>query len=130
VMGGLKKLAEPFEDTPNTVIRRLLEDKGVLPKVEHDESEKLTSESVERTPQEALRLPLLQVLNEMGGSGRPKEVLEKLGKKIKDKLTLHDYSKTPSGATRWKVYARWVRHRMRKEGLLGGPAGRWMITEK
>ncbi len=32
VFQGLKKIAEPFTDTPNTVIRRLLEEKGVLSK--------------------------------------------------------------------------------------------------
>ena len=32
VFEGLKKLAEPFVDTPSSVIRRLLEEKGVLEK--------------------------------------------------------------------------------------------------
>ena len=130
VFSGLKKIAEPLEDTPNTVIRRLLADAGVLPKGDPTESGSAIGGSNERTPQGALLLPLLQVLEEMGGGGRPKEVLERVGKKIKNKLTTHDYSKTPSGAIRWRVYARWKRLQMKKEGLLGGPPGRWTITEK
>lgn len=32
VFNGLKSLAEPFTDTPNSVIRRLLEERGTLVK--------------------------------------------------------------------------------------------------
>jgi len=129
VFNGLKKIAIPLEDTTNSVIRRLLSDAGILPKEGAAESGN-TSASLERTSQEALRLPLLQVLDEMGGGGRPKEVLERLGQRIKAKLTTHDLTKTSSGSVRWRVYARWMRQRMKNEGLMGGPSGHWTITEK
>lgn len=129
VFGGLKKIAEPLEDTPNSVIRRLLEDAGVLPK-EHPTSSPRNSGDASRTSQQALRLPILQAIAEMGGSGRPKEVLEKVTTKIKDKLTSHDCSRTSSGGIRWRVYARWMRLQMKGEGLIGGPDGVWTITEK
>lgn len=128
VFAGLKKIAEPFEDTPNTVIRRLLVDKGLIPKQDAASSTEPTNAS--RTPQEFFRLPILQALDEMGGKGRTRDVLEKVGTQIKDKLIPHDFSKTSTGGTRWRVYARWERVKMRKEGLVTGPRGCWTITEK
>src|SRR2546425_10357322 len=132
VYEGLKTLAKPFEDTPNTVIRRLLEDIGTLVKSRLSEDEQAKTNGIAsegRTSQEEFRLPILQVLDEIGG-GSPKEVLKRVGEKMKSKLTRNDWSKTPQGGTGWRVYARWMRHRMKREGLLSGSHGHWEITEK
>jgi len=49
---GLQSLAEPFTDTPNTVIRRLLEERGALPKSQKKQpsSEPSNSKRTTRVP--------------------------------------------------------------------------------
>lgn len=84
-------------------------------------------------PREEYRIPILEALMEMGGKGRTKEVIEKVGEKMRGKLTQADYEKLPSGMmVRWKNRAQWERFSMVEDGLLksGSPRGIWEITDK
>ena len=87
------------------------------------------------TPQKAYRIPILNALIELGGNGKVKDVLDHVGKEMRDVLKKVDYEKLPSGVdTRWSNAAMWERMSMVDEGLLK-PAkesgrGLWEITDK
>ena len=87
-----------------------------------------------RTREEAYYVPILQVLSEMGGSGKVAEVLDRVGKKMKGVLKKPDYESLASGTDsfRWRNTAQWARHSMVNEGLLkkDSPRGVWEISEK
>ncbi len=87
-----------------------------------------------RTPEEAYYTPILQVLNEMGGSGKVAEVLDRVGKKMKGKLKSCDHEPLASDPRnlRWRNAAQWARNSMVHEGLLknDSPRGIWEISEK
>lgn len=73
--------------------------------------------SGEITPQEAYFRPLLQVLVEMGGGGRTRDVLDRLGEKMKGVLKPKDYEAHESSAKqiRWRNSAQWARNFMVNE---------------
>lgn len=87
-----------------------------------------------RTPEEAYYQPILQVLLEMGGSGKVVHVLDRVGMKMKGKLKPCDYEPLSSGPDnpRWRNAAQWARNSMVNEGLLknDSPRGIWEISEK
>jgi len=86
-----------------------------------------------KTPQSQYRIPILQVLTELGGRGEVNEILEKVYEKTKDKLNQIDLELLPSGNDyRWRNTAQWARNTMVNEGLLkkDSPRGIWEITEK
>ena len=144
----LKKFARPLEDTPTSVIRRLInvaeplilsEREGYPASMATTVSAlpqpalariKLRVRSKDRTPQAAFRHPILEVLAEMGGTGLVGDVLDRVREKIKDKLAEFDFTRISTGEERWRVYARWERKNMALEGLLAGPHGYWQLTEK
>jgi restriction system protein len=87
-----------------------------------------------RTREEAYYVPILQVLSEMGGSGKVADVLERVGKKMKGVLKKADYEPLASGPDylRWRNAAQWARNTMVNEGLLknDSPRGVWEISDK
>lgn len=87
-----------------------------------------------RTPEEAYYIPILQVISEMGGSGKVADVLDRVGKKMKKTLKACDYEPLSSdpGHLRWRNAAQWARNSMVQEGLLknDSPRGIWEISEK
>lgn len=86
-----------------------------------------------RTPEEEYRLPILETLRVMGGSGQIKAVLSIVYEKMKETLNEHDLKPLPSSpeTPRWFNSAQWCRARMVKEGLLrsGSPHGIWEIDD-
>ncbi len=86
-----------------------------------------------RTPQTAFRLPILQVLVELGGRARSRQVLERLQHRMRPQLKEVDYQPLRSnvGLPRWRNTAYWARTLLTKEGLLNTQAGYgvWEITE-
>jgi len=86
----------------------------------------------ERTPQEAYYVPILQVLDEMGGRGRVARVLERLEEIMGPQLTAVDRELVPCGKhIRWQNAAQWARLEMVEEGLLrsDSPHGIWEISD-
>ena len=87
-----------------------------------------------RTPESAYYLPILQVLEQMGGSGKVAEVLERVGQIMKPVLKKVDYDPLASGPDnpRWRNAAQWARNSMIRDGLLKGdsPRGVWEISDK
>lgn len=87
----------------------------------------------QRTPESAYYLPILQVLQEMGGSGKVAEVLSRVGKLMKPVLKPVDYDPLASGPDnpRWRNAAQWARNSMIRDGLLkaDSPRGVWEISD-
>lgn len=78
-------------------------------------------------------IPLLETLIEMGGSGKAKDVVDKIGEKMKHKLTDSDRERLKTRAVlRWRNTAEWARNTLKEKGLLKGdsPRGIWEISEK
>jgi len=87
-----------------------------------------------RTKEEEYYLPILETLVELGGSGKMKNVLEKVFDKMKNKLNKYDLEHLPSDPkqVRWKNAAQWARNAMVKKGYLSSNTskGIWEITQK
>jgi len=91
--------------------------------------------SGEITPQEAYCRPLLDVLVEMSGGGRTRDVLDRLGEKMKGTLKPKDFENHKSNARqiRWRNAAQWARNLMvNTDGRMkkGTASGRWEISDK
>lgn len=87
----------------------------------------------DRTPRQVFRIPILEVLMELGGKGEVDEILKKLEIRMKEFLKPVDYEKLPSGVMiRWRNTAQWERYVMVQDGLLrsDSPRGIWEITEE
>jgi len=87
----------------------------------------------EKTPEKEFWVPILTTLEEMGGRGQMREVLDRLESMLEGKLREVDRELLPSGRSiRWHNTAQWARLRMVKAGLLASdsPHGVWEITEK
>lgn len=86
---------------------------------------------IKKLHQKAYRLPILEVLLDLGGSAKPKDVLEEVYQKVKNKLREDDNEFTSSGREeRWRNTARWERQNMINDGLLKKKKGIWEISEK
>ncbi|HYZ77201.1 MAG TPA: winged helix-turn-helix domain-containing protein [Gaiellaceae bacterium] len=126
----LKSHAEPFVDTPNTVIRRIA---GL------DESlqQRRSQTAVRAKPGELLDRheydrPILEVLARKGGSANGSEVIDGVGEIVADKLTARDKERIESGVVRWRNRAAWRRFNLVKRGLLKdqSPRGMWELTDE
>jgi hypothetical protein len=152
----LKSKAEPFTDTPSSVLRRLLDMNG---------SAAPTEQSVARTPgvpatsvparapkrakgkasngrtraasgtllpESAYEGPLLQALADVGGEAPYRDVLEAVGRQLEGKLMPADHEKLGSGGIRWHSRLQFVRLRLieREELDREAPRGVWRITDK
>lgn len=86
-----------------------------------------------RTPESEYRVPILQALTEMGGSGKAADVLDRVLEMMKPRLRPVDFEPLASGPDnpRWRNAAQWARNSMVNEGLLkrDSPRGVWEITE-
>jgi hypothetical protein len=148
VYGELEKRVQGFNDTPNSVLRRLLglkanDDASLPSRVTADEGRQTKgSMSAEKgsapsgamlTPQTTFRLPIIRILGEMDGRGRVSDVLHQVGQRMKSQLTRKDYELVPSGGdVQWRNRARWERKKMITDGLLkeDSPHGWWELTQE
>jgi hypothetical protein len=86
-----------------------------------------------RTPEKAFYVPILKVVDELGGSATMRDVLSRVGQLMKTKLKDVDYQHLSSDpeAIRWRNTAQWARNSLVKKGLLktNSRHGIWEITE-
>ncbi|WP_038171289.1 winged helix-turn-helix domain-containing protein [Verrucomicrobium sp. BvORR106] len=86
------------------------------------------------TSQDDYCAPVLRVLVEMGGSGKTRDVITKVGQAMKGTLKPKDYEKTTSRARepRWENTTRWARQKMVDDGRMksDSPTGVWEISDK
>lgn len=144
----LKLAAEPFVDTPNTVLRRLLG-------LDCDGNTRLAAESLPsrvsvaetlrgngqpqrrrrrtgsasdtsaaRVPagsilaEEEYELPLLSALVDAGGQAPSRDITAAVGQKLGDRLTELDKQRLKSGGIRWENRIQFVRLKMIDRGLM------------
>ena len=123
----LKSVAEPFVDTPNMVLRRLL---GIE---KSDPDKKQVKSKRDMTPQRDYRPYLAKSLKALGGSAKLSYATDLVGKLMKDQLMEKDYEVLPSiGEIRWRNMVAWERYEMVRDGLLkdDSPRGTWELSEK
>jgi predicted CopG family antitoxin len=136
VFEGLKELAEPLVDTPSSVIRRLLEEKGVLQRAAPPPKPMPPKEKAEReeqTPQSVYEQHLLQVLLEkFNGRGNKKDVtLAVIERMMKRRLiSAADLEFVSTGETKAENKISWGRNLLKNRGLIrsGAPRGVWELT--
>ncbi|HEY8777857.1 MAG TPA: winged helix-turn-helix domain-containing protein [Gaiellaceae bacterium] len=155
VFSVLKSNAEPFVDTPNSVLRRLLgmaagangSTPEVFPETEPRESyrrqgrrrrpkgrvgESKRAQSGTILPHDGYELPILAIVDEHGRRAPTREVLDELGKRLEKDLMPADYEKLASGDIRWRNRAQFVRLRLIERGDMkkDSPRGLWEITDQ
>jgi len=149
VYAFLQRNAQPFVDTPNSVLRRLLKlgdeeqratnERAALPVGPRASGKRGRSRAGRRSqrarpgsilPHDAYVRPILEAILEAGGSAPTRQVIESVGQKLQADLTQTDREPLPSGTIRWENRVQFVRLRMVEEGLLAGdsPRGVWTIT--
>lgn len=140
----LKRWAVPLEDSPDDVLRRLLEIAEAH--VESLEQARARAVSVtepesrknrrlargKRTSQVAYEMSICEVLYELGGTATAKEVLRQLPRKMEGILGEVDFQELPSGDTRWHKTASFARLLLVRKGLLRGDSERgvWELTQE
>lgn len=135
VYAWLQGQAKPFDDTPNSVLRRLAGlDDGKPAEARMIRTHSKAPERGQQTPQKAYRAPVLAVLAKHGGQASRMTVLGEVEKLLGEQLTPYDKADIKSGTIRWQKSAEWEVRVMRKEGLLKpvaqAPWGHWALTEK
>ena len=148
VYSALQARAVPFQDTPNSVIRRVL---GLPQSAESSsDTEAQSQKPVIRTsrqraragtrsrapkgsilPESEYEIALLEALSELGGSASAADVLRLVGPKVGPHLTRLDLEPLPSGRLRWHNRAQFARLNLVRRGELNphSPRGLWQIAE-
>lgn len=152
----LQRQAEPFVDTPNTVLRRLLDMTGkaaaapapevVLPgssaRQETTRTLGTTSKRQRRRaprapvgsllPESEYERPILEVLGDRSGRAPARDVIKLVGELVNDRFTALDREKLATGVHRWESRVQFTRLRMRKAGLIknDSPRGVWELSDK
>ena len=141
VMDILKKFAVPLEDTPDSVLRRILSDymklKNHLKNVPTEDKFLGTQlKSPDReipVAREKETRWIIASLKFIGRSARAEEVTNHIKKVFGNEFNEREKEPIPStGEPRWHKNVNWARYYMTKAGLLreDSPRGVWDLTEK
>ena len=132
VFEGLQKLAKPFVDSPSMVVRRLLEERGVLGrKAEGQKNKRLAPHAL--TPQATFEKYLLQILEkEFNGRGHKRDVTHAIVKRMmKDGfIGAADQELVSTGETKAENTITWARNALKQRGHISRAARRgiWELT--
>ena len=87
-----------------------------------------TSDLPGKTPQGEFRQPIVDVLEELGGSGRAKDVKARVGERVQ--LRSGDLEQYESGQVVWENSIAWARNTLKDEGILkaDSPHGLWELA--
>lgn len=141
VFEGLKKLAEPFVDTPNSVIRALLQAKGVLSKpeqpqpgvIENERGHEDKAQSSSLTPQSTYEQFLLYVLAQSStGSASKADATRRVMELMKQRgfIGPAELERVSTGETKAENTIAWGRNALKERGLISrnSPKGTWQLT--
>jgi hypothetical protein len=140
VLEGLKKLAEPFVDTPSSVIRRLLEEKGVLAKtppppssIQRPISEGASHAESGLTPQSTYEKYLLATLDrDFNGRAHKREVTLAVIEKMRSDglINAADLELVATGETKAENTISWGRNALKERGYISKVSirGIWELT--
>lgn len=145
-----KRLAAPFTDTPDAVLRRQF---GLDPARTRDapevratgrsprkrpvqspgSSRRTRVASHEILPEHEYYLPILSALARAGGSCESRLVVDEVGRQLDGRLTSVDRQDLPNnGGARWRSRVQFARLRLVKDGLLrsDSPRGIWSVSDQ
>lgn len=148
VFASLQAKAQPLIDTPNDVLRRLL---AAQTPAKAKTAKKAAKAAKKRAgskgrgiparqyvrrgtlvPESDYVQPILQALVSAGGSGKAREIITAVGKRLEHKFKAAEYVKTATSEPRWENRARDVRIKLVKQGLIRPSSetafGVWEIT--
>ena len=132
VFEGLQQLAKPFVDSPSMVIRRLLEERGVLrAAAKVAKSVRLAPNAL--TPQAIYEDYLLHILaKEFNGQGHKRDVTHAIVKRMmKDGfIGAADQELVSTGETKAENTITWARNALKQRGYISraAPRGMWELT--
>jgi hypothetical protein len=132
VYEGLQRLAEPFVDSPSMVIRRLLEERGILSKAPTMQVDApLAPDAL--TPQSTYEKYLLLVLaKEFNGQGHKRDVTHAIVKRMmKDgHIGAADQELVSTGETKAENTITWARNALKQRGHIDRASRRgiWELT--
>ena len=132
VFEGLQQLAKPFVDSPSMVIRRLLEERGVLrAAAKAPKSVRLAPDAL--TPQAMYEDYLLYVLaKDFDGQGHKRDVTHAIVKRMmKDgHIGAADQELVSTGETKAENTITWARNALKQRGYISRAASRgtWELT--
>lgn len=126
--------AESFEDSPELVINRLLDQMDPDPSRGGNRKRSGKSQPAPRgtlLPEREYWVPILEILARGEDGAVPAgDVIDILGEEIAERLKPADKRRLDTGETRWKNRARFARLRMKEQGLLSSSSrGIWEITD-
>jgi hypothetical protein len=135
VFETIKANAEPFVDTPNSVLRRMLGlDRGAQQpgKVAALRKKGGRASPGSILPESEYQVPILQELVKRGGSAHATEVTNAVGQRLADRLTEKDRETLDSGDIRWRNRVQFTRLTLKERGLISSesPRGVWEITDE
>ena len=142
VLEGLKKLAEPFVDTPGAVIRRLLIEKGIFKEVTKEARTPAQPRPVavraltsQLTPQEVFEQFLLVALElDFGGSGTKRLVTQAVIQRMVKQgfIGPADLELVATGETKAENTITWGRNALKNRGLIrrGSKRGVWELSDE
>jgi len=135
VFEGLQQLARPFVDSPGSVIRRLLEEHGVLAQHARPAPRRKSAAlaALALTPQSAYEKYLLYVLaREFHGRAHKRDVTHAIVKRMmKDgHIGAADQELVSTGETKAENTITWARNALKQRGLIDRAAERgiWQLT--
>ena len=135
VFEGLQSLAKPFVDSPSMVIRRLLEDRGVLANAAQAAPPKAAASIAPNalTPQAIYEKYLLYILaREFDGQGHKRDVTHAIVKQMmKDGfIGAADQELVSTGETKAETTITWARNALKQRGCISRAASRgtWELT--
>jgi len=156
VYSALQSQAIPFIDSPNSVLRRVLQLRPASGSSVEDEASAGQATAGKEThirssartrrqkharreraapgtllPTERYKRPILEVLVGRGGSAPARDVIEVVGEKLRDVLTAVDKEPIASGGIRWHNRVQFARLHLVEEGAIAkdAPRGVWTITD-
>lgn len=82
---------------------------------------------------EQMVMPFLDTLNDLGGTAKPKDIYDKLAKKINisEKERMETIESKGHKYNKWNRFVRWVKETLKLKNFVSSPSrGLWEITEK
>lgn len=140
----LKGYARPLEDSPDDVVQMALDaldnakgrasprDKVAVQERMDQKNQPRKAQRAKKLHQKEYRIPLLELLQELGGGASTGDIRKRLEPKIAARLSDADYQPVSNGDPRWWNTACWERNEMVKEGLLRNDSERgfWELAAR
>ena len=126
-MERLKKWAEPFTDTPQTALSKVLDAaEGIVT------DGKRSSGGISELPKEEYAQPLIELLYERGGSARVKDIRSSLFEKMRHRMNESDMETQSNGYPRYWIRITLARRVLLQKGFILSKSERgvWRLSEK